>query len=111
MWRDAQAEQTAGSATNPERARHQARSGVDKPADPTANRLVSQCRCGPPPQQPPHELGFMPQAGAALGLAATEEANTDSFFDSLVDPQCGHFAPCHLLERTRSSLSCSHFSQ
>ena len=51
----------------------------------------------------------MEQASAAP--AALAEANTDSFFASFVEPQCGHFAPFHRLERTRISLSQSHFPQ
>ncbi len=52
----------------------------------------------------------MAQASAAPE-EELDEANTDSFFSSFVEPQCGHFAPFHLLERTRISLSLSHFSQ
>jgi hypothetical protein len=48
---------------------------------------------------------------ASIALVALDEANTDSFFASFVEPQRGHFAPFHRLERTRSSLSRSHFSQ
>ena len=40
-----------------------------------------------------------------------EEANTESFLDNLVEPQFGHLVPCHLLDRTRISLSFSHFAQ
>jgi hypothetical protein len=40
-----------------------------------------------------------------------DDANTDSFFDSLSDPQCGHLVPSQWLERTSTSLSFSHFSQ
>jgi len=42
---------------------------------------------------------------------APAEANTDSFFSSLAEPQCGHFVPFHRLERTRISLSRSQLSQ
>jgi hypothetical protein len=44
-------------------------------------------------------------------LPPPEEAKTDNCLESLADPQCGHLVPFHLLERTRISLSCSHFSQ
>jgi hypothetical protein len=48
---------------------------------------------------------------SAAAADEPDEANTDSFFSSFIEPQCGHFAPFHLLERTRISLSRSHFSQ
>jgi len=52
------------------------------------------------------------QAGPELaGALAADEANTDSLFSNFVEPQCGHFVPFHLLDRTRISLSLSHFSQ
>jgi hypothetical protein len=69
-----------------------------------------QCRCGPPPQQHPQEPEFALQAGASL-LPPVEEAKTDSFFDSFTEPQCGHLVPFQSFERTRISLSLSHFSQ
>ena len=61
----------------------------------------------------PQEWGVPVQlgAGAALALPAIEEANVENFFSSLVEPQLGHFVPSHLLERTRISLSFSHFPQ
>ena len=46
-----------------------------------------------------------------MPLLLAEDANTDSFLANLVEPQCGHLVPCHLLERTRISLSFSHLSQ
>jgi len=52
----------------------------------------------------------MAQASAAPA-EEPEEANTDSFFVNFVEPQRGHFAPFHRLERTRISLSQSHFPQ
>jgi hypothetical protein len=55
-------------------------------------------------------VGDIAQASAAPA-EALDDANTDSFFSSFVEPQCGHFAPFHLLERTRISLSRSHFPQ
>jgi hypothetical protein len=39
------------------------------------------------------------------------EANTENFLASLVEPQFGHFVPFQSLERTRISLSFSHFAQ
>jgi len=39
------------------------------------------------------------------------EANTESFFESLVEPQFGHSLPSQWLDRTRISLSFRHFSQ
>ena len=61
----------------------------------------------------PHECGVPVQlgAGAALALPAIEEANVENFFSSLVETQCGLFVPSLLLERTRISLSFSHFPQ
>jgi hypothetical protein len=58
----------------------------------------------------PHELGLPVQVGAPPS-PATDEAKTDNFLESFVEPQCGHLAPFHLLERTRISLSRSHFPQ
>jgi hypothetical protein len=61
----------------------------------------------------PQECGVPVQlgAGAALVLLAAAEAKVENFFASLVEPQCGHFVPSHWLERTRISLSRSHFPQ
>ena len=39
------------------------------------------------------------------------EAKTENFLDSFLDPQCGQAVPFQWLERTRISLSRSHFSQ
>ena len=68
--------------------------------------------CFPPPQQP-QEPEPLPHAAAALEplVPAEAEANTDNRLESFVEPQCGHLVPRHLLERTRISLSRSHFSQ
>jgi hypothetical protein len=71
----------------------------------------SQCRCGPPPQQTPHDFGLPEHSAAGLAPLLPVEANTDNFFVSLTDPQCGHWVPFSLRERTRISLSFSHFSQ
>jgi hypothetical protein len=71
-----------------------------------------QWLCFPPAQWQPREPGFfIPHAGAAPASEAAEEANTDKRFDNFVDPQCGHLVPFHVLDRTSSSLSFSHFSQ
>jgi len=57
----------------------------------------------------PQEPGLPEQDGCES--PAVEEANTDNFFESLSDPQCGHWVPSQWLERTSTSLSFSHFSQ
>jgi len=61
----------------------------------------------------PQECGVPVQlgVGAVLVLPAVAEANVENLFASLVEPQCGHFVPSQLLERTRISLSRSHFPQ
>lgn len=75
-------------------------------------RYNPQCRCGRPVPHIPHELGLLVQAGAALvPPPAVAEANTESFLASFFEPQCGHAVPFQSLERTRISLSRSHFSQ
>jgi hypothetical protein len=58
----------------------------------------------------PQELGTPEHPGAELS-PATLEAKTESFLASRVDPQCGQAVPSHLVERTRISLSFSHFAQ
>jgi hypothetical protein len=58
----------------------------------------------------PQEPGFPLQDGSAPPSAAPDE-NTESFFVNLGEPQCGHFVPVQSLERTSSSLSCSHRTQ
>jgi hypothetical protein len=58
----------------------------------------------------PHELGLPVQDGSAPSLLALE-ANTENFLESFDEPQCGHFVPSQLLERTSTSLSFSHFAQ
>jgi len=58
----------------------------------------------------PQELGTPEQPGAAAVLPpALLDANVENFFSSFVEPQCGHFVPSQLLERTRISLSFPHF--
>ena len=56
----------------------------------------------------PHALGFPLHAGNGISSCPEPEANTDSFFSSFTDPQCGHFVPFQSLERTSTSLSFSH---
>jgi len=58
----------------------------------------------------PQELGLPVQAGAA-SAPLLAEAKTESFFASFAEPQCGHLLPFQSRERTRISLSRSHFSQ
>jgi len=73
---------------------------------------VNQCRCGRPVPQQQQDFVPPPQAGAAVAvLSAMADAKTDNFLVSFFEPQCGHAAPFQLLERTRISLSRSHFSQ
>jgi len=58
----------------------------------------------------PHELGTPLQDGPSLAPPVLE-ANTENFFESLMDPQCGHLVPLVSRDRTRISLSFSHFPQ
>ena len=58
----------------------------------------------------PQELGVPVQDGSEPAPAVLE-AKTENFFDSFFEPQCGQGVPCQSLERTRISLSFSHFSQ
>ena len=53
----------------------------------------------------PHERGLPLQDGASLAPVEADDANTESFFNSLTEPQCGHLVPFHRVERTRTSLS------
>lgn len=50
-----------------------------------------------------------PAAGEAP--PATDDANTESFFSSRVDPHWGHRVPFHSVDRTRISLSAEQASQ
>ncbi len=60
----------------------------------------------------PQDLGVPVQTGAGSSAPpALAEANTENFLASFVEPQFGHFVPFQSLERTRISLSRSHFSQ
>jgi hypothetical protein len=58
----------------------------------------------------PQEWGVPEQVGPSASLPPPD-ANTENFFASFAEPQCGHFVPSQLLERTSSSLSFSHFAQ
>ncbi len=49
--------------------------------------------------------------GALVPAPAAEDAKTESFLASLLEPHCGHFVPFQVLERTRISLSAAHCSQ
>jgi hypothetical protein len=60
-----------------------------------------------PVPQRPQERGFPLQDGAD-SASPPEDAKTESFFWSFVDPQCGHLVPFHSLERTNTSLSRLH---
>jgi hypothetical protein len=66
--------------------------------------MPRQWRWAPPRQAHPQEAGFNPQLGSA-GVEAAVDANTDSCFVNFFAPQCGHGVPCHLVERTSTSLS------
>ena len=59
----------------------------------------------------PHERGFPLHDASGVVVPAVADANTENFFSSFVEPQCGHFVPSQLLERTSISLSFSHFPQ
>ncbi|HVV02516.1 MAG TPA: hypothetical protein VHH88_14200 [Verrucomicrobiae bacterium] len=58
----------------------------------------------------PQDPGFPVQEGAE-SEAPLEEANTESFLLSFVEPQRGHCVPRHSEERTRISLSALQDSQ
>lgn len=53
----------------------------------------------------------MPQAGASPLPSGTEEAKTDSFLASLLEPQCGQGVPSQFEERISTSLSSPHLAQ
>jgi hypothetical protein len=58
----------------------------------------------------PHERGLLEQLGASA-VSPLLDAKTESFFCNFTEPQRGHFVPFQSLERTRISLSRSHFPQ
>ena len=58
----------------------------------------------------PQDRGLPVHTGASL-LLPVDEAKTENFLEIFFDPQCGHLVPFQSLERTRISLSCSHWSQ
>jgi len=64
----------------------------------------------PAPQAQPEQPPLLREEEGAGLLPAVAEANTESFLESFAEPQWGHRAPFQLLERTRISLSRSHFS-
>lgn len=53
----------------------------------------------------------MPQAMGASEAPLVDEANTDNFFSSLTEPQCGHLLPFQSLDRTSNSESFSQARQ
>jgi hypothetical protein len=57
----------------------------------------------------PQELGVPEQEGS--DAPPVLDANTENFFANFGEPQYGHLVPVQSLERTRISLSRSHFSQ
>jgi len=67
-----------------------------------------QCPWQRPPQQPPPPLAHI---GASFPPPELAEAKTENFLDNFFDPQCGQAVPFQALERTRISLSRSHFPQ
>jgi hypothetical protein len=72
---------------------------------------LTQCECGRPVPHIPQERGVPVHDGPSLAAPPAEEANTESFLMSLVEPHAGHFVPFQSFERTRISLSFPHFSQ
>ena len=56
-----------------------------------------------------HAAGLPAGQYSAPPSLATDEANTDSFFVNLTDPQLGQRVPFQSLDRTRTSLSASQF--
>jgi hypothetical protein len=59
----------------------------------------------------PHAPGLPLHAASESPPPLVLEAKTESFFESLGEPQWGHGVPSQSLERTRISLSFRHFSQ
>lgn len=59
----------------------------------------------------PQERGLPLHDGSEEPPPLTLDANVENFLASFVEPQCGHFVPAQSLERTRISLSLSHFPQ
>ena len=74
-------------------------------------RAPGQCECGLPVPHMPHDLGEPVQDGASEPSLETDDAKTENFLLSFVEPQCGHVVPFQSLERTRISLSFEHLSQ
>jgi hypothetical protein len=67
------------------------------------NQWHPQC----PPQPCPPLRGFLAEGDSAAPAAA----NVENFLDNFFEPQCGHSEFFQSVERTRISLSRSHFSQ
>jgi hypothetical protein len=80
-------------------------------AENCASHCDRQAGSAYPIWQRPQEPGFPEHCGVDSLDCSVPEAKTDSFFSRRVEPQCGHFVPAQLLERTSISLSRSHFSQ
>ncbi len=60
----------------------------------------------------PHERGLPEHDGSAAAEAPPWlEAKVENFFDSRVDPQCGHDVPSQFAERTSTSESFPHLAQ
>jgi hypothetical protein len=80
-------------------------SGVQPPH----SEIELQCEWGLPVPHNPQDLGLPVHTGPSS--APPEDANTENFFSSFFDPQCGQAVAFDLLERTSTSLSFPHFSQ
>ncbi len=70
-----------------------------------------QCRWGRPVPHAQQERGVPVQAGASVPALALADAKTENFLVSFFEPQCGHADPFQPRDRTKISLSCSHFWQ
>jgi len=83
----------------------------DNPARPWPQvNAASQCECGTPVPQRPHELGT-PEHDGALSCPLTDEAKVERRLVNFVEPHLGQGVPCQSLDRTKISLSVPHFSQ
>jgi hypothetical protein len=72
--------------------------------------VLHQCECGTPVPQRPQALGLPEHAGPSSAPLEVE-ANTESFFCSLVEPHFGQCVPRQSVERTSTSLSLSQSAQ
>ncbi len=59
----------------------------------------------------PQEVGTPEQLGTGIVAPVFAAAKVENFLANFAEPQCGHFVPSQSLERTRISLSLSHFPQ